>query len=567
MTQRQLNEDEHRLGRYDDRPMRRVLTRIGWVGGRQVQTFHCALGAVQVAMNIAGWREDGRGLAKALDGLAYIDRAGTYGDQAHALLATGGTDRKDIADALEAVDDAAIWRKGRTAEKVALTLVVELSKSSTTEQLIAAAERTAEVFGEGGPVGWAIHRPPSDNGNWHLHLIRPARRVERSASRWVVVVDETGQRIPPAFRKPHQKKALRAAVATAINETCQPEIEYHPGRLRDIGVDRAGKKRLPQWAYLAIQGCDERLAQVEIKLQAPSPHQRDQALYVLHWNAAIDRGEDPEQDPFVKARLAALAEEARIKAEARKAAAEMQAKYALKRTLNNLEHGHGLVSGKIAGAVCNALADTIDELKAKVDDQENLVQRLEDERTRTDRALSQADQWRTMVGKLEGMINAEQLREDQKPPTDKQLTSCRERAERLGVELPEGWDSTIGSAGVAMRLLATLEARQKAADERLTAVWQRGVAAELEALQSPPEPPPVREVVKVVERVPEAIQRELEALRRRPDPADLQRLAALIQAQRKTPNGAGAWDADWVKQALRAMQLQGQPRGKGRIGS
>ncbi len=274
-------------------------TRVGKAGGRAVRSFHCALGAIRVAPGDAGRRTADRGIGKALDGVDYIDRAGTYGDRAHALEATGGSDRDELAAALEEVDRTALWRNGRTAEKVALTLVVEMPADSTTAQRRAAAGAIAALFGEGGPVGWALHRPPSENDNWHLHLIRPARPVIGGPDGWTVERDNNGCRRPPAFRKPYQKKALRVAAAEAVNGTCAPAVEYHPGTLREIGIDRAGRKRLPRWAWPLR---DREDAEAAMRAAAPSPLQADQAVYVYRWNAALDRGEDPTRDAFVAQR-------------------------------------------------------------------------------------------------------------------------------------------------------------------------------------------------------------------------------------------------------------------------
>ncbi|WP_349621993.1 hypothetical protein, partial [Azospirillum argentinense] len=201
--------------------------------------------------------------------------------------------------------------------------------------------------------------------------------------------------------------------------------------------------------------------------------------------------------------------------------------------------------------------------------------------------LTQAQTLKRQLDGLRATIAAERERSSAPPPSAAQHRTAAEMAVELAVDLPDGWDGTAGSAGATVRLLLGLKAARKAEAEakaaRVAAERERDrirrEAAEADAL-----PPMVREVVRTglrldgrdlspqelqdrLARDAELIRRqrsELERLSQRPNPADLQRFAALLQAQRSTPNGRGPWTAAWVRDCIDQLAQPQPSRGKGR---
>jgi len=288
--------------------------------GGGARTFHHAHRPMKV----------GAAPAKLGDVLDYMDRQGVHSENPHGAEVSGGMDRKELAEAIRAVDREATVRQGRTAEKVALSGVLWLPPEATAEQRQAAAKAVERHLRDelGVAVGWTIHRPPGrqeapEKANWHLHWVATARPVTRgedgawrvqrapAQSLWGQTVPGGGERLAPIERRVWQRKALRQAVAEAVNGAV-PEAGYDPRRKWEITDGRErGRKREPQWSF--DRGVDE------LPRLAPSAEAYERVWHIRAWNRAIDDGRDPAEDAKVQAAQARLAEQRR---QAREAAEE-----------------------------------------------------------------------------------------------------------------------------------------------------------------------------------------------------------------------------------------------------
>ena len=217
---------------------------------------------------------------------------GPPADKAAELECTAG-DRQRVEDACERIEESAVVRKGRTAERFLIQQVIELPGDSTPEQRKACAEALVQHWEDRGhPASAAVH----GNGKVqpHVHVQAVARpvdadgNVDRSALLW------------------NSKQAVRderEAVAGIVNEHCPGAVLFHGGRHEDVNIDRAARK-------------EAGLMQTRLPRRAqhrPEKYERDETmpgrLAVAH-----DRG-----------RSWATAEAARKKAEAARKAADRAA--------------------------------------------------------------------------------------------------------------------------------------------------------------------------------------------------------------------------------------------------
>ena len=204
--------------------------RVGVVDGRATRTFHCHFGSVRVADASAG---------TAIDYAARID---TTAEQTAELEHVAG-DVDALRRAAEAVDAAAVVRRGPTAERVMVKQTVELPAEASAAQRREAAEAIIADWQARGHVAIAaVH----GNGlvQPHVHVLATARpvddagRVDRSRTLW-----PTKQAV----------REERARIATIVNEACRPAVEFHPGRLAETGIARQAERRLPARAYFVRQ--------------------------------------------------------------------------------------------------------------------------------------------------------------------------------------------------------------------------------------------------------------------------------------------------------------------------
>ena len=136
--------------------------------------------------------------------------------------------------------------------RVAVTAVGELPIMFNADAQRAVVERVVAHFEElGHPTVAAIHRHPQP----HFHLLTTARRARLKAESWET--DGEGVRGCPMRHRllatPADVKKFRSFVADQVNAVAiDRNIEmptFHPGRLRDTGIDRPAKSRLPEAEY------------------------------------------------------------------------------------------------------------------------------------------------------------------------------------------------------------------------------------------------------------------------------------------------------------------------------
>ena len=151
--------------------------------------------------------------------------------KATELECTAG-DRKRVEDACERIEESAVVRQGRTAERFLIQQVIELPGDSTSAQRKACAEALVRHWEERGhPAAAAVH----GNGRVqpHVHVQATARpvdadgNVDRSALLWT------------------SKQAVRderAALAEIVNDHCPGALLFHGGRHEDVNIDREARK-------------------------------------------------------------------------------------------------------------------------------------------------------------------------------------------------------------------------------------------------------------------------------------------------------------------------------------
>ena len=236
--------DTRRLGFFD-------TTRVGFVYGqgdgerivRQLaRTCHINFSSLKMgggttakaALDYA-WREGGEHGPPADPDASKAARE--QADKAAELECTAG-ERQDVEDACARIEESAVVRKGRTAERFLIQQVIELPGDSTPEQRKACAEALVQHWEDRGhPASAAVHArldgDPKARVQPHVHVQATARpvdadgNVDRSALLW------------------NSKQAVRderEAVAGIVNEHCPGAVLFHGGRHEDVNIDRAARK-------------------------------------------------------------------------------------------------------------------------------------------------------------------------------------------------------------------------------------------------------------------------------------------------------------------------------------
>ena len=151
--------------------------------------------------------------------------------KATELECTAG-DRKRVEDACERIEESAVVRQGRTAERFLIQQVIELPGDSTPAQRKACAEALVQHWEDRGhPASAAVHG--AGKVQPHVHVQATARpvdadgNVDRSALLWT------------------SKQAVRderAALAEIVNEHCPSAVLFHGGRHEDVNIDREARK-------------------------------------------------------------------------------------------------------------------------------------------------------------------------------------------------------------------------------------------------------------------------------------------------------------------------------------
>lgn len=210
--------------------------------------FHCHISSVRVAGGVG-----------AVD---YLAREGDYQDRADLEHLAG--DPEAVRTAAEEIDAGARIRNGDNAERILVIEVLELPAASTPAARREIAEALVRRWqDQGHEAVAAVHMPaPKPDGriNPHIHLAVAARPRVMG---WDTSRPDGGS---PAWRRDRSVRLMvgkaavqteRRAVADLVNSVMAAHgleaPEFVGGRLRDVGIDRPPRRRVPEAAYQAGQ--------------------------------------------------------------------------------------------------------------------------------------------------------------------------------------------------------------------------------------------------------------------------------------------------------------------------
>ena len=132
-------------------------------------------------------------------------------------------------------------RRGKTAERLLATQVIELPMESTAEQRRTCADAfVADWRGRGHQAVAVVHVHGEEHKQPHLHVEIAARPVHADGS-----VNRSATRLWAGGHPAVEVKKERARASDIVNRTCDPDPPYHPGGFRDIGVERQPRTRIP----------------------------------------------------------------------------------------------------------------------------------------------------------------------------------------------------------------------------------------------------------------------------------------------------------------------------------
>lgn len=194
----------------------------GRVGPNGTRTFHCHFSS----------RKVNGAIHSAVD---YLARENDFERKKEDFEFLSG-DIKQLKKACNEIHKTARVRRGRTAERVLIMTVVELPAEMNEMQRRKTAEELVHFWKERGHVAVAaIH----GNGivQPHIHLAATARPI--LVLNGCAFVDR--DTIPP-LRDRMAVRAERKAVAEIVNDVLGREY-FHPGKLRDTGINRPAQKR------------------------------------------------------------------------------------------------------------------------------------------------------------------------------------------------------------------------------------------------------------------------------------------------------------------------------------
>ena len=238
--------------------------RVSGDGGltKIVRTFHARFGSVKLG-----------GAVTARTRIAYVHREGQHAKDAGDVEATAG-DKEKVIEAADRIRDTARVRRGKTAERLLATQVIELPLESTAEQRQACAEAfVADWRGRGHQAVAVVHVHGEEHKQPHLHVEIAARPVHADGS-----VDRSATRLWAGGHPAVEVKKERQRVADIVNRTCEPDPPYHPGGFRDIGVERQPRTRIPAGKFrdarAEIREAPEKAAEIEAKAYATSDKER-----------------------------------------------------------------------------------------------------------------------------------------------------------------------------------------------------------------------------------------------------------------------------------------------------
>ena len=222
---------------------REIEGRVGTAGGRAVRSFHINFGSVKASAPAA------RGWSQAID---YAARQGKYAEEAEA--GGKGPDVQHVAgspdalrEACTAIDAGVRQRRGKTAERILVKETVELPSDVEDEQAAWKASAEAIVADwrkRGHEAVAAVHLHGEERDHPHLHVLVAARPVN---------ADGGVNRSRRLLAGKAEVRAERANAAERINEACEPEIHFHPGKLKEIGIGREPKRRIPTGTFFKMR--------------------------------------------------------------------------------------------------------------------------------------------------------------------------------------------------------------------------------------------------------------------------------------------------------------------------
>ena len=232
-----------------------------------VRTFHARFGSVKMGAAVT-----------ARERLAYVHREGKHAKDAADVEAAAG-DKEKVIEAADRIRDTARVRRGKTAERLLATQVIELPLESTAEQRQACADAFVADWRERGHQAVAVvHVHGEEHKQPHLHVEIAARPVGADGA-----VDRAATRLWAGGHPAVEVKKERARAADLVNRTCDPDPPYHPGGFRDIGVERQPRTRIPAGRFReareeirearAANDTDE-AARIEAKAYAVSDQER-----------------------------------------------------------------------------------------------------------------------------------------------------------------------------------------------------------------------------------------------------------------------------------------------------
>ena len=229
---------------------------------RIVRTFHARFGSVKLG-----------GAVTARTRIAYVHREGKHAGDAADVEATAG-DKEKVIEASDRIRDTARVRRGKTAERLLATQVIELPLESTAEQRRACADAfVADWRGRGHQAVAVVHVHGEEHRQPHLHVEIAARPVHADGA-----VDRSATRLWAGGHPAVEVKKERARAADIVNRTCDPDPPYHPGGFRDIGVERQPRTRIPAGKFREareeIRAAPEKAAEIEAKAYAVSDKER-----------------------------------------------------------------------------------------------------------------------------------------------------------------------------------------------------------------------------------------------------------------------------------------------------
>jgi hypothetical protein len=240
---------EDRLGRLVTNDETRASREFGRLASGRVgsmgRTFHCAVERMPATTSRSAIRSR----------LHYDRRDAEHANRVDELESEGGRTNSEMEEILVKACEAQTRKNGLAG----LTLKIELPAEMTAHQRKEVAEAIEGFFeGRECPCHWAIHSHNEKGGYQpHLHMTVTNRAVVKTDAGWLA--EAAGTRGRPGSRPvidgpAEMKRFRREVVAGAINDVAARHgvalaAAWHGGTLKETGIDRMAKRRVPMAAY------------------------------------------------------------------------------------------------------------------------------------------------------------------------------------------------------------------------------------------------------------------------------------------------------------------------------